>query len=212
MRSCATRSTNLNGPEHTGFAPNLSPAACAALGDTIMPARSASCASSGENGADRLSRAVIGSTTSTLVTSASSPRRLRALHRLVALDVELDRGGVELLAVVERHARPHLDRQRLAVGRPRVALGELRHDVELLVDVEQLVAQRREHDAADERARERRDRARPDPRRARSAGLRARAARSRATVASERDSEDRSVHECRVSWRILLSASGGIDD
>ena len=37
-----------------------------------------------------------------------------------------------------------------------VARRELRHDVELLVDVEQLVAQRREHDAADERARERR--------------------------------------------------------
>src|SRR6185312_9331677 len=76
MRSCATRSTNLKGPAHTGLAPNLSPSACAAFGDTIMPARSASCASSGENGADRLSRTVIGSTTSTLCTGASSPRRL----------------------------------------------------------------------------------------------------------------------------------------
>src|SRR5258708_14432613 len=42
MRSCATRSTKRNGPEHTGFAPNLSPAASAAFGDTIMPARSLS--------------------------------------------------------------------------------------------------------------------------------------------------------------------------
>ena len=76
MRSCATRSTNWNGPAHTGLAPNLSPAACAAFGETIMPARSASCASSGENGADRLRRTVVGSTTSTLATGASSPRRL----------------------------------------------------------------------------------------------------------------------------------------
>ncbi len=75
MRSCATRSTNWNGPEHTGLAPNLSPAACAALGDTIIPDRSASAAKSGANGADRLRRTVIGSTTSTLVTGASSPRR-----------------------------------------------------------------------------------------------------------------------------------------
>jgi hypothetical protein len=76
MRSWATRSTNLNGPEQTGWAPNLSPSAFAALGDTIIPARSASCASSGENGADRFSRTVIGSTTSTVATGASSPRRL----------------------------------------------------------------------------------------------------------------------------------------
>ena len=41
-----------------------------------MPARSASCARSGAKGADRLSRTVAGSTTSTLATSASSPRRL----------------------------------------------------------------------------------------------------------------------------------------
>ena len=67
---------NLNGPVHTGLAPNLSPAACAAFGDTIIPARSASAASSGENGADRLSRTVIGSTTSIVVTGASSPLRL----------------------------------------------------------------------------------------------------------------------------------------
>ena len=61
---------------HTGLAPNLSPSACAALGDTIIPARSASCANSGANGADRLRRTVIGSTTSTDATGASSPRRL----------------------------------------------------------------------------------------------------------------------------------------
>ena len=41
-----------------------------------------------------------------------------------------------------------MDHQRLVV-RPFVAGGELRHDVQLLVDVEQLVAQPGEHDAAD---------------------------------------------------------------
>src|SRR5678815_4161585 len=75
MRSCAMRSTNLNGPEHTGLAPNLSPAASAALGDTIMPARSVSTVSSGANGAVRLMRTVEASTTSTLDTTESSPRR-----------------------------------------------------------------------------------------------------------------------------------------
>ena len=80
---------------------------------------------------------------------------VRSGHRLVALDVVFHRGGVELLAVVEGDARSHLDGQRLVVRGPFVAGGELRHDVELFVDVEELVAQRREHDAADEGARQR---------------------------------------------------------
>jgi hypothetical protein len=73
-------------------------------------------------------------------------------HRLVPLEVVLDGGGIELLAVVERHVRPDLHRQRLVVRRPLVGRRELRDDGELLVDVEELVAQRREHDAPDERA------------------------------------------------------------
>src|SRR5512143_877963 len=150
MRSCATRSTNLYGPAHTGLLPNLSPSAWATLGATIMPARSASCASSGANGAERLSRTVDGSTTSTLATGVG------AGHRLVALDAVLDRGRIHRLAVLELDAAAQLDRQRLAVRRPLVAGGELRHDVELVVDVEQLVAHRREHDASDEGPRQRR--------------------------------------------------------
>ena len=75
MRSCCTRSTNLKAPAQTGFRPNLSPASLAALGDTIMPARSVSWAMSGENGALSSSRTVSGSTTSTLSTAASSGRR-----------------------------------------------------------------------------------------------------------------------------------------
>jgi hypothetical protein len=78
-----------------------------------------------------------------------------ALQRLVALEVELHRGSVELFAVVERHAGAQLHRQRLVVGRPFPARRQLRHDGELLVDVDQLVAQCGEHDAADEGARQR---------------------------------------------------------
>ena len=64
--------------------------------------------------------------------------------------------AVERLAVLEFHARPQLDRDLLAVGGGLVRQRELRHDVELFVDVEQLVAERREHDAADIGARQRR--------------------------------------------------------
>ncbi len=75
MRSWATRSANLNGPEHTGFAANLSPAACAAFGETIIPARSVRIDRSGANGAERLRRTVSASIASTLATGASSPLR-----------------------------------------------------------------------------------------------------------------------------------------
>src|SRR5438067_776450 len=50
---------------------------------------------------------------------------------------------------MEFDVRPELDRHLLAVGRGLVRQRELRHDVELLVDVEQLVAEGGEHDAAD---------------------------------------------------------------
>jgi hypothetical protein len=156
IRSCAIRSTKRNGPEHTGFVPNFSPAASAAFGDTIIPARSVSTASSGANGEARLMRTVEGSTTSTLDDDRQLTAPVRALHVLVALEVVLDRFGVHLLAVVERDARSQLDHERLVVRRPFVRGRELRHDRELLVEVEQLVAQAREHDAPDERARHRR--------------------------------------------------------
>ena len=54
----------------------------------------------------------------------------------------------EGLAVVKLDAGPELDGHFLAVGGSLVAQRELRHDVELFVDVEQLVAEGREHDAA----------------------------------------------------------------
>ena len=59
------RSTNLNGPEQTRCKPKFSPAASAALGDTIMPAPVASWASNGAKGADSKIFAVCSSITST---------------------------------------------------------------------------------------------------------------------------------------------------
>jgi hypothetical protein len=101
-------------------------------------------------------RTVEGSTTSTLVTTASSPRRFEPFMFLWRSEVVLDRCRVHLLAVVERDAAAQLDHERLVVGGPFVRSRELRHDRQLLVEIEQLVAQPREHDPADERARHRR--------------------------------------------------------
>ena len=99
---------------------------------------------------------VSGSTTSTWSIGGELGLAERALHGEMAIEREFRGLGVERLAVVEFHARPQLDGDRLAVGRGLVRERELRHDVELLVDVEQLVAERGEHDAADIGARERR--------------------------------------------------------
>ena len=72
----------------------------------------------------------------------------------MALEAEFHRGGVELFAVMKHHAGAELDRQRLVVGRPLVGSRELRDDGQLFVDIEQLVAQRGENDAADEASRQ----------------------------------------------------------
>ncbi len=80
----------------------------------------------------------------------------RALHGHVPLEARLDRLRVHGLAVVELDALAQLDGDRLAVLGGLVRQRQLRHDVELVVDVEQLVAQRGEHDAADVGARQRR--------------------------------------------------------
>ena len=120
MRSCWTRSTNLYGPAHTGFRPNLSPVASAALGDTIMPARSVSWASSGEKGALRLSLMVARIDHLDRVDLRQLGLAERALHVEMPVEAVLGGGGVEDLAVVELHARSQLDRDRLAVGRDLV--------------------------------------------------------------------------------------------
>src|SRR5690348_4615984 len=58
MWSAATRSLNMNGPTHTGFCAKLPPDA-SAFGERIIPARSASCAVSGEYGAERCRTTVV---------------------------------------------------------------------------------------------------------------------------------------------------------
>ncbi len=73
----------------------------------------------------------------------------RARDRQMPLQRKLCGLRIEGLAVVKLDAGPELDGDFLAVGRCLVAQRELRHDVELFVDVEQLVAERCEHDAAD---------------------------------------------------------------
>src|SRR5215216_1715694 len=105
--------------------PNLSPASLVALGETIMPARSVSWAISGEYGLAE-----------------------RALKVHVALNREFCGLGVEWLAVMEFDARSEFDRHLLAVVGRRIGQRELRHDVQLFVDVEQLVAEGCKYDAA----------------------------------------------------------------
>jgi hypothetical protein len=63
-------------------------------------------------------------------------------------------GGVERLAIVELHPGAQSDGDGLAVGRRLVTSRELRHDVGLLVDVEELVAQRGKDDAGGVKARQ----------------------------------------------------------
>ena len=97
-----------------------------------------------------------GSTTSTLSTAASSGLRnepcmvmCRSSENLTA-SASIGSPSWNLTP-----GRSLMD-DVLAVRRRSRGTGELRHDVELLVDVEELVAERREHDAADIGARERR--------------------------------------------------------
>src|SRR5713101_3535095 len=64
------------------------------------------------------------------------------------LDVEAHGLGVHRLAVLELDAGAQLDDDREAVGRPLVAGGELRNDLEIRGDVEELVAEAGEDQAA----------------------------------------------------------------
>ena len=75
MRSCATRSVNLNGPEQTGAWEKSLPAASVAFGGRIIPARSVSCISNGADGAFKTTFTVVGSTISTWSIEAISLRR-----------------------------------------------------------------------------------------------------------------------------------------
>ena len=156
MRSCATRSTKRNGPEHTGFGAELLAGGLCRLRRDHHPGAVGELREQRREGRRQVEprRHRIDDVDARHQRELAPP--VRPGHRLVALDVVLDGGGVELLAVVEGDAGPKLQRQRLAVRRPLPGRGELRDDVQLLVDVEELVAERREHDAPDEGPRERR--------------------------------------------------------
>src|SRR5215469_8330184 len=67
----------------------------------------------------------------------------------MALDVEFDRCGVEWLAVLELDTGAQLDDEPLVAVRPLPFGRQLRDDLQLGTDIDELVAQRREDDAAD---------------------------------------------------------------
>ena len=139
---------NLNGPLQTGCKPKSRPSASAALGATIMPARSVSSDKSGEEGDFSTSRTVSGSTTWTWSDDADLGAAEAAWQGQVTLQPILHGLGVEGFAVVEGDVGAQVDHQGPGIG-PFVAEGELRDDLQFLVDVEQLVAQTGEHDAPD---------------------------------------------------------------
>src|SRR6516162_3037259 len=100
MRSCATRSTNLNGPAQTGWEPKFSPAVCAALGDTIAPTGEASCKQRRKwRGQHKLDGLVIDYLDRGDRLYVVLSRRTR--HRQMPLDIVLDRSRVERRTIVE---------------------------------------------------------------------------------------------------------------
>jgi hypothetical protein len=68
-------------------------------------------------------------------------------QRQMTIEAGLDRVGIHGGAVLKFDAPAQWDQQGLRIG-PGVAEGKLRHDVELLIEVEQLVAQSAEDDTA----------------------------------------------------------------
>src|SRR4029077_14812810 len=77
--------------------------------------------------------------------------RLAERARQVGMTVERELCcfGVERLAIVKRDAWPQFNGDRLTVGGRRMRECELRYDIEVLLDVEQLVAERRKDDTTD---------------------------------------------------------------
>ena len=67
----------------------------------------------------------------------------------MTIDRKFGRFGVKRLAVMKFDARPELDRDGLAVGGGGVRERELRHDIQILINVEQLVAKGSKDDAPD---------------------------------------------------------------
>ena len=65
---------------------------------------------------------------------------VRAGQVQMTLDAEFDRGGVELFAVLKRNPAAQLHDQRLAAVSPLPFGRELRDDVQVPVDIDELVA------------------------------------------------------------------------
>ncbi len=80
----------------------------------------------------------------------------RTRHGLMAIEAVFHRRRIHRLAVMELDALTQLDGERLVVVRPFVLGRQLRHDLEVGGNVEELVAQPGEDDAPDEGARQRR--------------------------------------------------------
>ena len=111
----------------------------------------------GENGLDSRMRTVAGSGASTSVTSDQLALARAPLHVAVPLERELHGGGIHGRPVVELDPRAKLDGHRLpAVGEAGHLGGELRVNVQVLVDLVELLAHGREHDPPDVRSRDRR--------------------------------------------------------
>ena len=80
---------------------------------------------------------------------------VRSRHRQMAFDAELDRSGVERLAILKLNARTQFeDETFVSVGPPPFGR-ELRNNFEFGADIDELVAERGEDDAADKSAAER---------------------------------------------------------
>ena len=157
MRSCATRSTNRYGPAQTGLAQNLSPAASAAFGETIMPAEITNRLNNGpESGLRRFTRTVRSSMTSTLTIGAERGLIGRTAHPAMAVDAVFHRRGVERLPVMKPDPGTQLQLQA-PCGRPTRTM-RLRAAARSAVgrDIDQLVAHGTQHDLRRPDARRRR--------------------------------------------------------
>ena len=71
---------------------------------------------------------------------------VRARHVEVALDAELDGSGVERFAILKLDALPQFQNKSLTAVDPLPLGGELRRDIELRSDIDELVAHRGEYD------------------------------------------------------------------
>ena len=141
--SLSVQLTNFQAPAPTGLRSDSEPCmACRAFGENIMPARSERISTSAVSGCLSFSVTCSGPVTSTVSTDATSALRFERWSFLAAIEVELDRCGVQRRAVVEGHAGLELHHQRLRIGElPALAQAGLGRQ-RLVVPLEQRVEHR----------------------------------------------------------------------